>query len=92
MKDIKTFLIGFLMCACMFLIMGQTDSNQSHWQYAYNDSDKLGSIFHLFNSKTGKLISINNAESPDRLKWDIVDNFNLVEVAAEAVFKEAVKD
>lgn len=26
MKDIKTFLIGFLTCACMFLIMGQTDS------------------------------------------------------------------
>ena len=23
MKDIKTFLIGFLICACMFLIMGQ---------------------------------------------------------------------
>ena len=24
MKDIKTFVIGFLSCACMFLIMGQT--------------------------------------------------------------------
>ena len=24
MKDIKTFLIGFLTCCCMFLIMGQT--------------------------------------------------------------------
>tara|TARA_B100000315_G_C14317394_1_gene469175 strand:+ start:234 stop:470 length:237 start_codon:yes stop_codon:yes gene_type:complete len=24
MKDIKTFLIGFLSCACLFLIMGQT--------------------------------------------------------------------
>ena len=27
MKDIKTFLIGFLTCCCMFLIMGQTDKN-----------------------------------------------------------------
>ena len=26
MKDIKTFLIGSLTCACMFLIMGQTKS------------------------------------------------------------------
>ena len=25
MKDIKTFLIGFLTCACLFLIMGQTN-------------------------------------------------------------------
>jgi hypothetical protein len=24
MKDFKSFLIGFLMCACMFLFMGQT--------------------------------------------------------------------
>ena len=24
MKDIKTFVIGFLTCACLFLIMGQT--------------------------------------------------------------------
>ena len=24
MKDIKTFIIGFLTCACLFLIMGQT--------------------------------------------------------------------
>ena len=26
MKDIKTFVIGFLTCACLFLIMGQTDN------------------------------------------------------------------
>ena len=25
MKDIKTFVIGFLTCACLFLIMGQTN-------------------------------------------------------------------
>ena len=28
MKDIKTFIIGFLTCACMFLIMGQTIGNK----------------------------------------------------------------
>ena len=28
MKDIKTFLIGFLACACMFLIMGQIDNKE----------------------------------------------------------------
>ena len=27
MKDIKTFLIGFLTCCCLFLIMGQTENN-----------------------------------------------------------------
>ena len=29
MKDIKSYIIGFLMCACMFLIMGQTKSDAS---------------------------------------------------------------
>ena len=28
MKDIKTFLIGFLTCACLFLIMGQTSNKE----------------------------------------------------------------
>ena len=28
MKDIKTFLIGFLTCCCFFLIMGQTDGEE----------------------------------------------------------------
>ena len=28
MKDIKSYVIGFLTCVCMFLIMGQTDKNQ----------------------------------------------------------------
>jgi len=27
MKDIKTFIIGFLTCCCLFLIMGQTENN-----------------------------------------------------------------
>ena len=27
MKDIKSYVIGFLTCACMFLIMGQTEGN-----------------------------------------------------------------
>ena len=29
MKDIKTFLIGFLTCACLFLIMGQTKNTST---------------------------------------------------------------
>ena len=28
MKEIKTFIIGLLTCACMFLIMGQTLGNE----------------------------------------------------------------
>ena len=28
MKDIKSYVIGFLTCACMFLIMGQTNGEE----------------------------------------------------------------
>ena len=28
MKDIKSYVIGFLTCACLFLIMGQTIGNE----------------------------------------------------------------
>ena len=30
MKDIKTFVIGFLTCACLFLIMGQIDKTEKN--------------------------------------------------------------
>ena len=29
MKDIKTFIIGFLTCCCLFLIMGQTKAEKN---------------------------------------------------------------
>ena len=31
MKDIKSYVIGFLTCTCMFLIMGQTDGEKEDW-------------------------------------------------------------
>ena len=34
MKDIKTFLIGFLTCACLFLIMGLTPASKGGYQIA----------------------------------------------------------
>ena len=36
MKDIKTYIIGFLSCACLFLFMGQT-SNNSNLEKILND-------------------------------------------------------
>jgi len=33
MKDIKSYVIGFLTCACLFLIMGQTKSESQIGRY-----------------------------------------------------------
>ena len=51
MKDIKTFLIGFLTCACLFLIMGQT-SNKNLGDIEVNSIRivKDGELINLFNS------------------------------------------
>ena len=48
MKDFKSFLIGFLMCACMFLFMGQTKSNEGK-EYRYDNISNLG----YFDKETG---------------------------------------
>ena len=40
MKDIKTFVIGFLTCCCMFLIMGQTDGEKSKQYDTYLEVEK----------------------------------------------------
>ena len=38
MKDIKTFLIGFLTCCCLFLIMGQTKADNDDYEMEMNVS------------------------------------------------------
>ena len=40
MKDIKSFLIGFLTCCCLFLIMGQTDGEKLKSYETYLEVEK----------------------------------------------------
>ena len=42
MKDIKTFLIGFLTCACMFLIMGQSPFATAIALQGFNTNNQTG--------------------------------------------------
>ena len=54
MKDIKSYVIGFLTCACLFLIMGQTShiNNGRYQAFGWHGSDvftldtRTGEIFH----------------------------------------------
>ena len=59
MKDIKTFLIGFLTCACLFLIMGQTSDNQfGRYQLATSLSEGNGGWIHetILDTQTGEVV------------------------------------
>ena len=49
MKDIKSYVIGFLTCACLFLIMGQTKETQSKYQFAVQRGIDIGETYYLYN-------------------------------------------
>ena len=78
MKDIKTFLIGFLTCTCIFLIMGQTDGEESmEWNVdgkviiESNENGRYQAIagnkfeyFYLLDTGTGTIYT--QIENPDK--------------------------
>jgi len=71
MKDIKSYVIGFLTCACLFLIMGQTDSKtrtfDSIWvQEIHLMSDKGATVIKpneivMLDNNSNKSVSIGDA-------------------------------
>ena len=54
MKDIKSYVIGFLTCACMFLIMGQTKSEKSDDNGRFQPFANPSGLY-LYEKKTGHL-------------------------------------
>jgi len=58
MKDIKIFLIGFLTCACLFLIMGQTMGGtigfNKNGRYQITGTDQI----YLIDTTTGDLYKL----------------------------------
>ena len=63
MKDIKTFIIGFLTCAFMFLIMGQTMSDKQAGKYQAIAGNKF-EYFYLLDTGTGAVYT--QIENPNK--------------------------
>ena len=57
MKDLKSYVIGFLTCACLFLIMGQTSSNNQNGRYQISTSqskmNNQGVLGVIIDTQTG---------------------------------------
>ena len=82
MKDVKTFIIGFLTCACMFLIMGQTKSDSQIGRYqassVYANYKTLGNsgggtdlvITTIIDTRTGEIVKKVKLKSKD---YDEID-------------------
>ena len=81
MQDIKTFLIGFLTCACMFLFMAQTDGDVQMEMNVdgkviieSNENGKYQAIagnkfeyFYLLDTGTG--VVYTQIENPDKITY-----------------------
>ena len=76
MKDIKTFLIGFLTCVCLFLIMGQSNVNNQNGRFQAISTNKYES-FYLLNTRTGAVYNhIDNPENTYKKRLADVWNRN----------------
>ena len=80
MKDIKTFLIGFLTCTCLFLIMGQTKS----FVIADNQAGRYQAIagnkfeyFYLLDTGTGAVYSQIENPNKNTYKKRLADVWNI---------------
>ena len=60
MIDIKSYVIGFLTCVCMFLIMGQTQGDNQIGRYT-STGDNIAAIYTL-DTLTGEVY---------QEKWDM---------------------
>ena len=63
MNDIKTFIIGFLTCVCLFLIMGQTKAEDQHGRYQAMSANKY-ETFYLLDTGTGAVYT--QIENPNK--------------------------
>ena len=72
MKDIKTFLIGFLTCACMFLIMGQSPFATAIALQGFNTNQigrhQSNHIGDMLDTATGELYRQVHGED-EKLGW-----------------------
>ena len=48
MKDIKSYVIGFLSCACLFLIMGHSDNAE---EFHTHNADDIQAYVTYYNAK-----------------------------------------
>ena len=67
MKDIKSYVIGFLTCCCLFLIMGQTKSDNQIGRY--QGFKGIGNYEYLIDTTTGKMWESDETDNGSRVWW-----------------------
>ena len=71
MKNIKSYVIGFLTCACLFLIMGQSDGIFSG--SAKEQKVVLSGTLTLENGRYPVAIAVENSGNPAKAVFETKD-------------------
>ena len=90
MKDIKTFIIGFLTCACMFLIMGQMptmgDEQIEQMKNMANQMKNAG----LMPERVGKYQIAQNSQTRDIYLLDTVSGETYISKSAKGEWEKHI--
>tara|TARA_Y100001960_G_C14046442_1_gene527659 strand:- start:150 stop:434 length:285 start_codon:yes stop_codon:yes gene_type:complete len=93
MKDIKSFLIGFLSCACLFLFMGQSNPISDTGRYQTEIlplGDRGDGLYYTFDTREGKIIKFGdiwryNAKKKDEVTTVLMSYYNTEISEMEAI-------
>ena len=88
MKDIKTFIIGFLTCACLFLIMGQTMSDEQIEQMTNMASQMKNA--GLMPERVGKSQIAPNSQTRDVYLLDTVTGDTYISKSSKGEWKKHI--
>ena len=80
MKDIKSYMIGFLTCTCIFLIMGQTrNSGEGKFETIYSKNIIIGDAnnpdnFVQITSNSIQVVGMDNESGQPIIKTSLLSN------------------
>ena len=79
MNDIKSYVIGFLSCACLFLIMGQSKQtmridgkvhvNPPKYQFAVQRGIDIGETYYLYDNENDEVKMLNAFQNEGKTEW-----------------------
>ena len=88
MKEIKTFIIGLLTCACMFLIMGQTLGNEQIEQMK-NMANQMKNA-GLMPERVGKYQIASNSQTRDIYLLDTVSGETYISKSSKGEWEKHI--
>ena len=94
MKKIKTFILGFFVCFCMFLIMGHIKNNNiEKYHFAVQRGLDIGETYYLYNKENHDVKILHAYKSDEgKQEWSAIKiNFKEKFEESEKATQEKIK-